>query len=252
MLFIFIECENEEESFDENEEVWEECTDNESDDGTVEPLPPKFSDSYPQTRSATLLIWVTGFVVNFKAKYYISDAAINMLLKFFHALFTVLGLISPIFQMLVDKFPKSLHAAQQMLGLKYNFTKYVVCRSCWKLYSFDDAMHRCGSLETSKECSFIRYPNHPQQARRKPCQAVLLKTVEMTSGRRLLYPHKMFCYRSLRETLQELLLRPGFVEDCDHWRGRQASNKLRDAYDSKIWKQFETVNGCPFLAAPYT
>ena len=63
----------------------------------------------------------------------------------------------------------------------------------------------------------------------------------------------MFCYKSLKDTLQQLLLRPGFCEDCDHWKNRAPSDHdiLRDVYDGKVWKQFQHVNGIPFLAAPY-
>ncbi len=248
--FLLLLAISENDSEYENEEVWEDN----NDDAETGPVIPEYSNegSPESNRSKSLTMWVTGFLLNFKAKYYISEAAIDVLFKFLSALFTVLGAFSSLLEKVAKDFPKSIHTARKSLGLKYNFTKYVVCRSCWKLYSFDEAVQKCGSLTASKECNFVRYPNHPQESRRKPCKTVLLKSIELASGRKLLYPHKIFCYKSIKETLQELLLRPGFHEECDHWRCRSSSNKLKDIYDGEVWKKFQSLNGSPFLAAPYT
>ena len=98
----------------------------------------------------------------------------------------------------------------------------------------------------------VRYPNHTQHLRREPCEAVLLKTIEFSSGRKILYPNKIFCHKYVKSSLQELLLLPGFQQDCEHWRSRSICDDLRDVYNSNVLKKFQHLLGSPFLAAPFT
>lgn len=52
--------------------------------------------------------------------------------------------------------------------------------------------------------------------------------------------------------MQELLMRPGFVECCEHWRSRKPSaGIMEDIYDGKIWKEALNINDTPFLSLPY-
>ena len=67
-----------------------------------------------------------------------------------------------------------------------------------------------------------------------------------------MYPHKIYCYKSLTSAFQDLLLSSGFVEDCNHWRNRTCSNLLQDLYDGRVWKQFQNISGSPFLSAPFS
>ena len=128
---------------------------------------PEFDGNSPHTRKASsLLWWVTGFFMNFKAKYRVPDAALDVVFRFLSALFTVMSLFSPIMALLAKIFPKSVHTAKNVLGLQTSFTKYVVCKRCWKLYSFEDAVNKCGSCETSRSCTYISYPNHPQPSQK--------------------------------------------------------------------------------------
>lgn len=56
----------------------------------------------------------------------------------------------------------------------------------------------------------------------------------------------------MKESLQELILRPGFVEKCEAWRSRNiAVDTLADIYDGKVWKEFLNPNGLPFLSLPF-
>ena len=59
-------------------------------------------------------------------------------------------------------------------------------------------------------CPFVMFPNHPQKIHRQPCNAVLLKTMRTSSGSTTLYPCKIFCCKSVIESLKEMLQRPGF------------------------------------------
>lgn len=150
------------------------------------------------------------------------------------------------------KLPRSSYLAKKLLGLQKEYVKFVVCPKCWELYKHEDAVETTDSHQVTKRCTFIAYPNHSIRSRRFACNASLLKTVELAStGRVKLYPHKIFCYRSLQSALQEFLLRPGFCQDCEHWRCRPTSTSYRDVYDGKMWKRFLDVGGS-FLHSPFT
>ncbi len=126
----------------------------------------------------------------------------------------------------------------------------MVCPKCWKLYHYEECVVISGSRRSSKVCSHSRYPNHPYRSCRRECGHHLLKSVLLVSGRNLLYP-RVYCYKSLQSSLQELLLRPGFHESCQNWKSRNVSDKFSDVYDGKVWKDFLTVSDQPFLAAPF-
>ena len=53
---------------------------------------------------------------------------------------------------------------------------------------------------------------------------------------------------SLKESLQKLILRVGFLEHCESTRQASSTERLADVYDGAIWKEFLTVNGNPFLS----
>ena len=57
----------------------------------------------------------------------------------------------------------------------------------------------------------------------------------------------IYCYVSLISSLQTLVMRRGFVEQCESTRGKFSPSGLSDVYDGSIWNDFLTVNGVPFL-----
>ena len=73
-----------------------------------------------------------------------------------------------------------------------------------------------------------------------------------TSGNKLkLVPHLVYCYRSIIQSLQEMILRPRFVEHCEVWRKRNVPpGMLNDVYDGKVWENLMIYEGTPFLSLP--
>lgn len=65
------------------------------------------------------------------------------------------------------------------LGLeKDRFTKFVVCKNCSSLSSFDECHATInGKTIAKKICSYIAFPHHHQPHRREPCNEPLLKEV---------------------------------------------------------------------------
>ena len=37
---------------------------------------------------------------------------------------------------------------------------------------------------------------------------------------------------------------------CEHWRTNVRSDCYKDVYDGKIWQDFQTYEGSPFLSEP--
>ena len=77
---------------------------------------------------------------------------------------------------------------------------------------------------------------------------MLLKTVQLASGRKMFYPLMTYCYIDLRTSLQSLLLDPDFTGKCVHWKQLKPSDShLRDVYDGRVWNQFRQYKGNSFL-----
>ena len=67
----------------------------------------------------------------------------------------------------------------------------------------------------------------------------------------VLYPQRIYCYKSVAESLQEMLKRPDFFTKCELWRTRKlCPGNYSDVYDGKVWQEFQNVDGVPFLSLP--
>ena len=97
----------------------------------------------------------------------------------------------------------------------------------------------------------MEFPRHSQQRMRQPCGDILLKSVELIGGRKLLYPFMTYCYLGLETSLKPLLQRENFHKLIDHWKHRSLSGPvLEDVYDGKVWSDFQNYNNEPFLSCP--
>lgn len=238
------------------EELWEDENEGETEFlndqlNVVAPsLPQDESDlSSTNTSTRSVVLWLTGFLLLLQAKHFIPNAAMNALLKFLSVLFRVMGRFSAFVASVVPAIPPSVFMLRKASNNYSDFTKYVVCSRCHRLYRFSDCVTVSDEHQGSKTCAYVRFPNHPQARSRGECGCALLKTVQLASGRRILYPFKVFPYKTLSSSLQELLLRPGFADLCQHWKSRSVPTSFQDVYDGKIWKEFQVIAGEPFLSS---
>ena len=91
--------------------------------------------------------------------------------------------------------------------------------SCHNTYEWSDCIvqNSNGELDSAL-CSFQPFPNHPQRQHR---QQRLMKKIKSVKGNAATFhPHLIYCYKSVIESLQELMSRPGFIEECELWRQR--------------------------------
>ena len=208
-----------------------------------------YSNIQWKSRKSPLTQWLICFLIRFQSKYYIPDAAIDALLKFLYTLFLVIGRFSSNVALGITRIlPKTLYSMKNVVGYNDSFQRYVVCPRCHKMYDTSDCISRCGSIESTRNCSFVKHPNHPHSSGRAPCSAPLMRSVTLRTGKVRLYPFKIYCYRKLVVSLQELLLRPGFFDACQLWKDQPISEFI-DLYHGKIWKDFQYVDDKPFLAS---
>lgn len=200
------------------------------------PTLPVFQTESKEYESAqALLRWVIGFLFVLQSKYHSPNSAINLLIKFMFALFCILSRISPFVCILQKSFPPSFHVMRKSFAEECLFSKYPVCPKCHKIYeSCDSCVEMIGTRKASKYCNHIQFPEHPHQSRRTECKALLLKSVQFRSGRKVLYTFKFYCYNGIKSTLQKLLMCPNVFSNCQLWRSRPVNNLLSDLYGGQI------------------
>lgn len=198
-----------------------------------------------------LAIWLAFLLASLQKKHYIPNAAISTLLKILVVFFTVLSSIHPGLTAIARALPKTLYSLQMLLSIKSEvFHRYVSCPSCNAVYTYENCIdHSSRGTKSSRRCTHI-----PQYSKKKSaCGAELLRSVCTPTGKKFLYPYKFYCYLPLKTSLQRLLKNANFVQKCEEWRNNDTSEEvLSDVYDGRIWKEFSSYDGKPFLSAPHT
>ena len=68
-----------------------------------------------------------------------------------------------------------------------------------------------------------------------------MRSVKSPSGKSILLPFKRYCYRSLKKSLELLLIRDDFENNCEKWHNLEKDLEvLADIYDGNIWKTFSS------------
>lgn len=189
---------------------------------------------------SVLVTWIILFLAFLQTSFHLSDTITGIMLHFFSVLFNVLGRFCHVCAGVVQRLPKSYYQMKKHFGLQQKpYRRYVVCRKCHNVNFFHDCVDKVGPRQRSKLCTYRAYPSHPHHRMRMNCGTLLLKSVELSSGKHLLYPFMTYCYLSLEYSLQLLLLRPSFYKECEEWRLRSVEQGiLCDVFDGQIWKDF--------------
>lgn len=196
------------------------------------------------------------FLFMWQSLFRISDAGLEILLKFFYSIFHICsGLFAdnPVLAF-AKQLPQTRHMARKVLHAKEDdFVRYVSCNKCCTIYLVEDCRITLPDKSiVSKKCAHVEFPLHPHLARRAPCGATLMKKVKTSSGTVVLSPRNLYCYKSIIGSLQEMLQRPNFASQCELWRKRvSVHDKYSDIYDGQVWKDFLDYNETPFLSVPY-
>ena len=187
------------------------------------------------------------FLFMFQSSFHISDAAIDALLLFLSMFLSLLSTNcnSKHLEEIVAEMPQSTKAAKSYVSRKKSeFEQYSCCSKCFSIY-------QRGEMEVSK-CSYMEFANHPQKQHRKICDSLLTKTIKTPSQRVVLVPKLIYCYHSVKNFLQEQLLRVEFTKKCELWRERDnIEGTYNDVYDGKVWRDFLQYDDKPFLSLPF-
>ena len=207
----------------------------------------------PKSQNGALSL-ILMFLLLWAAFYHISAAALNHLIQFLRYALSLIAPGSPVVAALLASFPTSLYALKKHFHLSVDqFEKYVICPKCCSLYNFRECLSTTSIAARiyPKTCNHVAFRNHPIRSHRKPCGHNLLKEV-ITKTDRKFYPLKSYCYYPIVKSLSAILNRQNLIEQCEHWRARAIpNNTLADIYDGRVWQQFLTYKGRPFLSDPH-
>ena len=228
-------------------------TSSDDDDKATEESTWQSSKSSVLSKAAVRLIVI--FVLTWKIMHNLSDAAVSVLFCFLKRLLDLLARVAQCtaLKQISDLLPRSLYMIRKYLGVnRDDFEKFIVCPKCSSCYKPEDCVRTLSNgRKKGEHCSFVEFPNHPRRTQRKPCGASLLKAVRSKHGELILKAKKVFCYRSVKKTLQEFLKRPGFADKCELYKkSPRDPNLLGDIYDGRVWKNFKNAEGEPFFNAP--
>lgn len=165
---------------------------------------------------SALVQWLVYFILMWQSLCKLSDNGLEWLLQFLFQFLKVLSHLSGCEYLgeLLAIIPSSLYLLRKFACFdRDNFIKYAVCPKCSKLYDMKDCTetdHR--GKRAVKHCKHKQYP------RSKTCGAPLAKKVVLNNGAEELYPLKVYCYNSVKEKLQEMLMRDNFPQLCESWR----------------------------------
>lgn len=149
-----------------------------------------------------LISYICSFLLSWQAIFRIPDVAIGVILKFFRILFLKLSEItkSEDLQLLHRLFPENLNHARKLQDInRDDYEKFVVCSRCHSTYNYSD----CVGKDGINKCTFVPFPRHKQKRMRTPCNHLLMKTIKTASGKHTTMPMKIFCYRSIIQTIKQ-------------------------------------------------
>lgn len=171
--------------------------------------------------------WVILFVMTLQSAYNLSSTAVHCIIHFLKEFFRVLSQLSPELTQIFQAFPSSYHVARKHIFSQIQFSRFVVCKKCYNLYTFKDCIEGEHN-QRGKVCQYKPYPNHPHQRMRQACQSTLLKTVELAGGKRFFYPLLMYCYVGIQNSLQYIINQKDFFKLCEKWRDQLRDDRYSD------------------------
>lgn len=138
----------------------------------------------------------------FQPPFKLPDTAMNVLFSFFALFFATIAHTMPaLSHSFISKLPGTKNAACSSRASAETFTQYICCPSCHSIYNWNKCIIQDHDDQLrSKLCTFQWFPNHPQHQHRHPCGHSLMEK-KSSNGRLSFYPHLIYCYKSVIESL---------------------------------------------------
>ena len=166
----------------------------------------------------------------FETLHSLSSRASAWLLKLLGCLLTLFGHYSEKVSNIALAFPSTMYSRSQYLNERIGIASvcnYVVCQNCLSICRYADCIEKRGAQTQIKACTECKK------------QTPLLKEIITNNGNKKYYPYLVYPYASLISSLQCLLSRRGFYQQCQHWYQTSSDcSMLSDVYDGEIWRQF--------------
>ena len=207
--------------------------------------------------SNTSISLIIIFIMTWKVMHNLSDAAVNVLFCFLKRLLDLMARMihCKALKQISNLLPQSLYMIRKYLRInRDDIEKLIVCPKCSSCYKSEDCVRTLSNgWKKGERWSFVEFPHHPHRSQRRPSGAALFKAVHSKHGELILKEKRVFCYCSVKKTLQEFLKLPGFSEKCEQYKKHpQDPNFLGDIYDGRVWKNFKSAEGKLFFDAPNT
>lgn len=137
-----------------------------------------------------------------------------------------------------------------------SFEHLVVCSTCSCVRKMEHCLFDEQKQSRLLRCDCFHFPDHPHESKRTICNAELVRLVKRKAGPPVPRPLLAMPYRPLLNQLVRMLQRPHFEDQLEHWRIRFRSrvdgDPIADVHDGKLWRDWQTFEGQPLLAAPGT
>ena len=172
----------------------------------------------------------------FQAVFRVSDAAIGILLSFLSIFLqsVVYYLQLEQLQEFASSLPQSLFNARALAGRQSNqFRRYICCPKCHSLHRW--SILKANQSDHLRVCDHVKFPQHPQPQHRKACGAPLATKVKLFSGHIKYIPYWVFCYKSIIESLQQMIMR--FLGEV--WEMANRNEQQWDIQWCVWWKHLE-------------
>lgn len=217
------------------ESEYESATDSETE---LEATPEEFEHN--NNKITDMFRWLLILILTWQIGHCISVAAIGELLQFIAKAFSLAeSLLSSPVVIGLSAFPTSIYLAHKYLKIERdNFIKYVLCPKCHTLYNYEEMM-KPESVIGIKSCTFVKFPLHPQKNGRLPCNAPIVRPINLSNNSKRLYALHLYVSKRLHDAIQRILLRDNIHVKMEAWRNRRVPDDFyADVYDGRVWKSF--------------
>lgn len=87
--------------------------------------------------------------------------------------------------------------------------------------------------------NFVKFPLHPQKNGRLPCNAPIVRPINLSNNSKRLYALHLYVSKRLHDAIQRILLRDNIHVKMEAWRNRRVPDDFyADVYDGRVWKSF--------------
>lgn len=193
-----------------------------------------------------LSTWLTIVILLLHVRYHLAEVMTSRIFSVLKVLLLILGRFCSFAANVATAFSSNIYQAMEKQNMKTeHFKRYVVCKKCHQVYHFHECFQGSGANKRIKSCLY-------RGLELRDCDTVLLKNVEMSTGKKVFMPLLTYCYVDLKTSMQRLLNNSDFVEACGQWRNYNSSNDmLRSVYDGNVWKEFLDSDNKPFFDGQY-